>query len=374
MIRRLLSSIALVLPLSVLAAQPAAPAVEARSFILIDGQSNQTLVAGNADMRIEPASLTKLMTAYLTFKSLREGQLKLDQMLTVSREAQSREGSRMFVDARVPVSVDDLIKGVIVQSGNDACVVLAEALAGSEQGFVQLMNREAQRLGLANTHYLDSTGLTGEGQYTTAEDLAKLAQAIIRDFPEYYPIYSMKSFSYNNIKQDNRNLLLYRDAEVDGLKTGHTSTAGYNLVSSTKRDGRRLIAVVTGTTSMEARARESAKLLNWGTSVWETPRLFTAGQEVRNLPVYKGQTNNVRVGVANDHYLTIPRGAAAALVQEITLPTHLVAPLTAGQQVGSLRVRDGDTVLAEYPLAVLDEVQQGSWWRRLIDTIRLWFA
>ena len=374
MIRRLFAALALALPLPLLAALPVPPGVEARSYILFDAQSGQTLAAGNAELRIEPASLTKLMTAYLTFKALREGQLRPEQMLTVSREAQSREGSRMFVDSRVPVSVDDLIKGVIVQSGNDACVVLAEALAGSEEAFVQLMNRETQRLGLTNTQYRDSTGLTGEGQYTTAADLVKLSQAIIRDFPEHYAIYSMKSFSYNNIKQDNRNLLLYRDANVDGLKTGHTSTAGYNLVASSKRDGRRLISVVTGTSSMEARARESAKLLNWGAAAWETPRLFTAGQELRQLPVYKGKQAEARIGIEAEHYLSIPRGTAGELVQEVTLAPHLVAPLAAGQQVGSLRVRHGDTVLGEYPLTVLEEVPQGGWWRRLIDSIRLWFV
>lgn len=356
------------------AALPVPPEVAARSYILYDMQSGQVLAGSQADTRIEPASLTKLMTAYLSFKAVKEGRLKLDQMLTPSAKAWKQEGSRMFVDVKVPVSVDNLLKGMIVQSGNDACVVLAEAIAGSEDAFVQMMNAEAKRLGLANTHYTNSNGLPDPALYTSAADLAKLSAAIIRDFPEFYPIYSMKQFTYNKIKQDNRNLLLYRDPDVDGLKTGHTASAGYNLVASSHRGGRRVITVVTGTTGMEERARESAKLLEWGLLNFDTPKLLSAGQVFGNVKVYKGAVAEIGAVVAEDHFVTVPRGQAAAIKQEVTLTPRLIAPLAAGQEIGKLRLtRDGQTI-AEYPLTAAQAIELGNWWRRLIDTIRLWFA
>ncbi len=374
MFRRLLLAASLSLPLAAHAALPQPPEVAARSFAIYDMQSGQMLGGNQADMRIEPASLTKLMTAYLSFKAVKEGRLKLDQMLTPSIRAWKQEGSRMFVDIKVPVSVDDLLKGMIVQSGNDACVVLAEAIAGSEEAFVAKMNSEAQRLGLANTHYMDSTGLTGANQYTTAADLVKLSEAIIHDFPEFYPIYSIKQFFYNKIKQDNRNLLLYRDPDVDGLKTGHTASAGYNLVASSKRGGRRVISVVTGTTGMEERARESAKLLDWALLNFETPKLFSVGQALGTVEVFKGAHQQVLAGFAADRYISVPQGKAAAIKQDITLEKRLIAPVAVGQQIGTVRLTLDGQALAEYPLTALQAVEPGSWWRRLIDTIRLWFA
>ncbi|MDO6388297.1 MULTISPECIES: D-alanyl-D-alanine carboxypeptidase family protein [Uliginosibacterium] len=374
MFRRLLLAASLSLPLASFAALPQPPEVAARSYAIYDMQSGQMLGGNQADMRIEPASLTKLMTAYLSFKAVKEGRLKLDQLLTPSIKAWKQEGSRMFVDIKVPVSVDDLLKGMIVQSGNDACVVLAEAIAGSEEAFVAMMNREAQRLGLVNTHYMDSNGLTAANQYTTAADLVKLSEAIIHDFPEFYPIYSIKQFFYNKIKQDNRNLLLYRDPDVDGLKTGHTASAGYNLVASSKRGGRRVISVVTGTTGMEERARESAKLLDWALLNFDTPKLFSIGQSLGTVEVFKGANQHVLAGFAADRYISLPRGKAAEIKQEITLEKRLIAPVAAGQQIGSVRLMLDGQALAEYPLTALQAVEQGSWWRRLIDSIRLWFA
>jgi D-alanyl-D-alanine carboxypeptidase (penicillin-binding protein 5/6) len=274
----------------------------------------------------------------------------------------------------VPVSVDDLLKGMIVQSGNDACVVLAEAIAGSEESFADMMNREAQRLGLANTRYANSTGLPDPQQYTTAADLVKLSEAIIRDFPEFYPIYALKQFTYNKIKQDNRNLLLYRDPDVDGLKTGHTASAGYNLVATSKRGGRRVISVVTGTTSMEERARESAKLLDWALLNFDTPKLFSAGQALGAVEVFKGAAQTVQAGFAADRFISVPRGKAAEIKQEITLAKGLVAPVQAGQEIGKLSLTLDGQPLADYPLTALQAVEPGSWWRRLVDSIRLWFA
>lgn len=374
MFQRLFVAALVAVPVAAHAVLPVAPEVAARSYILVDVQSGQTLAGNEADTRIEPASLTKLMTAYLSFKAVKEGRLKLDQMLTPSIKAWKQEGSRMFVDIKVPVSVDDLLKGMIVQSGNDACVVLAEAIAGSEDAFAVMMNAEAKRLGLINTNYTNSNGLPDPALYTTAADLAKLSEAIINDFPEFYPIYSIKQFTYNKIKQDNRNLLLYRDPDVDGFKTGHTASAGYNLVASSHRGGRRVIAVVTGTKSSEARAREAAKLLDWGLLNFDTPKLFTKGQSLGSVKVYKGVVSEVSAGVAADRYMSLPRGKAAEIKQEVTLEPRLIAPVAAGQQIGKVRLTlDGQT-LAEYPLQAINAVEPGSWWRRLLDTIRLWFA
>ncbi|MEN3109778.1 D-alanyl-D-alanine carboxypeptidase family protein [Uliginosibacterium paludis] len=374
MIQRLLVAALLAAPFCAQAVLPVPPEVAARSYILLDVQSGQVLAGSQADTRIEPASLTKLMTAYLSFKAVKEGRLKLDQMLTPSIKAWKQEGSRMFVDIKVPVSVDDLLKGMIVQSGNDACVVLAEAIAGSEDAFAVMMNAEAKRLGLANTHYTNSNGLPDPELYTTAADLAKLSEAIIRDFPEFYPIYSMKQFTYNKIKQDNRNLLLYRDPDVDGLKTGHTASAGYNLVASSHRGGRRLISVVTGTTGAEERARESAKLLDWGVLNFDTAKVFSAGQTLGTVRVYKGQSAEVSAGFKSDLFMTLPRGKAAEVKQEVTLAPRVIAPVAEGQEIGKVRLMLDGQALGEYPLLAVQAVEQGSWWRRLIDTIMLWFA
>ncbi|SFN60021.1 D-alanyl-D-alanine carboxypeptidase (penicillin-binding protein 5/6) [Formivibrio citricus] len=357
-------------------APPITP-LAAKSWLLLDHQSGQVLTAHDAETRIEPASLTKLMTAYLTFKSLKEGKIKLDQQFTVSMKGYKVGGSTMFLEPDRPASVDDLIKGMIVVSGNDACVTLAEAVAGSEEIFAQMMTAEAKRLGMANTSFRNSSGMPDPEHYTTAADLAKLAAAIIRDFPQFYPIYSMKDFTYSNgrktIKQPNRNLLLYRDAFVDGLKTGHTASAGYNLIASTKRDNRRLISVVVGTGGEEARAKESARLLGWGIQFFDAPKIASAGQSLATPRVWKGAADQVQAGFLQDQHVTVGKGEAAGLKQELLFSEPLIAPIQQGQIIGKMKVSLNGKPLAEYPVVALQSVEQGGFFRRLIDAIRLWF-
>ena len=351
---------------------PAAPALEASAYLFFDAQSGQILSSKNPDARIEPASLTKLMTAYLTFDALKNGRLKLDQQLTASEKAWKSEGSRMFLDPKVPVSVDNLIKGMIVQSGNDACVTLSEAIAGSEEGFAQMMNAQAKKLGMNNSHFANSTGLPDPQLYTTVRDLATLSNALIRDFPQYYPTYSIKSFTYNNITQPNRNLLLYRDSSVDGLKTGHTDSAGFNLIASSKRDGRRVITVVVGTKSMEARATESSKLLNWGLSHFQTPKLYDAGKPLSKVKVYKGSENELDVGFLQAVYVTLPRGSDEVTpVLETIQP--VVAPVKKGAELGTLKLMSGNKVLAERKVVALQDIEEAGFFGRLWDSIVLWF-
>ena len=351
---------------------PAAPALEASAYLFFDAQSGQILTSKNPDARIEPASLTKLMTAYLTFDALKNGRLKLDQQLTASERAWKSEGSRMFLDPKVPVSVDNLIKGMIVQSGNDACVTLAEAIAGSEEGFAQMMNAQAKKLGMNNSHFANSTGLPDPQLYTTVRDLATLSNALIRDFPQYYPTYSIKSFTYNNITQPNRNLLLYRDSSVDGLKTGHTDSAGFNLIASSKRDGRRVITVVVGTKSMEARATESSKLLNWALSHFQTPKLYDAGKPLSKVKVYKGSENELDVGFLQAVYVTLPRGSDEVTpVLETIQP--VVAPVKKGAELGTLKLMSGNKVLAERKVVALQDIEEAGFFGRMWDSIVLWF-
>ena len=351
---------------------PAAPALEASAYLFFDAQSGQILTSKNPDARIEPASLTKLMTAYLTFDALKNGRLKLDQQLTASERAWKSEGSRMFLDPKVPVSVDNLIKGMIVQSGNDACVTLAETIAGSEEGFAQMMNAQAKKLGMNNSHFANSTGLPDPQLYTTVRDLATLSNALIRDFPQYYPTYSIKSFTYNNITQPNRNLLLYRDSSVDGLKTGHTDSAGFNLIASSKRDGRRVITVVVGTKSMEARATESSKLLNWGLSHFQTPKLYDAGKPLSKVKVYKGSENELDVGFLQAVYVTLPRGSDEVTpVLETIQP--VVAPVKKGAELGTLKLMSGNKVLAERKVVALQDIEEAGFFGRMWDSIVLWF-
>ena len=351
---------------------PAAPALEASAYLFFDAQSGQILTSKNPDARIEPASLTKLMTAYLTFDALKNGRLKLDQQLTASERAWKSEGSRMFLDPKVPVSVDNLIKGMIVQSGNDACVTLAEAIAGSEEGFAQMMNAQAKKLGMNNSHFANSTGLPDPQHNTTVRDLATLSNALIRDFHQYYPTYSIKSFTYNNITQPNRNLLLYRDSSVDGLKTGHTDSAGFNLIASSKRDGRRVITVVVGTKSMEARATESSKLLNWGLSHFQTPKLYDAGKPLSKVKVYKGSENELDVGFLQAVYVTLPRGSDEVTpVLETIQP--VVAPVKKGAELGTLKLMSGNKVLAERKVVALQDIEEAGFFGRMWDSIVLWF-
>ncbi len=352
---------------------PPVPEIAGTAFILQDLQSGQILATNHANERIEPASLTKLMTAYLTFEALKSGKLKPDQTLIVSEKGWKTEGSRMFLDPKVPATVDDLIKGMIVQSGNDACVTLSEAIAGSEEGFAIMMNAKAKALGMKGTNFENSTGLPGENHYTTVQDLEILSSAIIKDFPEYYPLYSVKSFTYNNIPQPNRNLLLYRDSSVDGLKTGHTDSAGYNLIASSNRNGRRILSVVVGTASPEARATETSKLLNWGLNAFETPKLYDANQVISKVKIYKGQASEVNIGFLEPVYFTVPQGSSKDLKPVLETIQPAIAPITKGKQLGTMKIMLGDKVIAEKPVVALNDVEEAGFFGRLWDGIALWF-
>lgn len=349
-----------------------APALAANAWLLIDYQSGQTLAQEKPDERVAPASLTKLMTAYLSFSAIREGRLKLTQTLPVSEKAWKAEGSRMFLQPNQPAPVEALIRGMIVQSGNDACITLAEAIAGSEDSFAALMNQQAQKLGMKNTHFMNATGLPNPQHYTTARDLSLLASAIVRDFPEFYPIYSLKEYRYNNITQPNRNRLLTMDPTVDGLKTGHTDAAGYCLIASAKRDQRRVLSVVLGTASDLARASESQKLLNYGMQFFETPKLAAKETAVAQLPVWKGEKNQLKVGFTADRYVTLPRGQAAKLTRQLLPNQPLVAPIQRGQVVGMMKVQLDGKPFADYPVVALETIPQGGVFTRLWDGMRLW--
>ncbi len=344
-----------------------------RPWALVDHATGQTLAEKDADARIEPASLTKLMTAYITFSKLKEGSLKPDQVVPVSTKAWRMEGSRMFIEPNKPVSVDELIRGVIVQSGNDACVALAETIAGSEEAFAALMNREAQRLGMTNTHFTNSTGLPDPQLYTSARDLAVLASAIVRDFPEYYGLYSLKEFTYNGIKQPNRNRLLYMDPSVDGMKTGHTSSAGYCLVSTARRGERRLVSVVLGAASDSVRAQESLKLLNFGYQFYETVKLYSADEALSKFRVWKGKLNELPVGFTKDFALTVPKEAANKIQVSLESRQPLVAPLQRGQEVGTLTVAVDGKPLGQYPVVALQDVEVAGFFGRLWDAIVMFF-
>ena len=358
-----------------MAQAPQPPEIAARAYLLVDVTAGQVLASRDMDAPVEPASLTKLMTAYLVFDALRAKKIALDQKLPVSTRAWKMPGSRMFIDPKMQVPVEDLIKGMIVQSGNDACVALAEAIAGSEERFAQMMNQEAARLGMKNTHYMNATGLPDPEHYATARDLATLTTAIIRDFPtEYAKYYSMKEFRYNNITQPNRNRLLWLDPTVDGVKTGYTEAAGYCLISSAKRGERRLLSVVLGTDSDAARASESLKLLNWGYQFFDAVKLYGANQAVSEFRVWKGSQNQVKAGFANDFVVSVPKNYSDKLQAELVSMQPLVAPVRQGQVIGTLKLSLEGKPYGEYPVLALEEVPAGSWLARLIDTIRLWFA
>lgn len=350
------------------------PEIAGKAYLLTDFYSNQVLASRDPNTRVEPASLTKLMTAYLTFKALAEKRLTLEQTLLVSPKGWKTEGSRMFLDPKVPVSVSDLIRGMIVQSGNDACVTLAEAIAGSEEAFALQMTVEAKRLGMNNSHFVNATGLPGANHFTTVHDLGVLAGAIVRDYPAYYPIYSMKEFRYNNITKPNRNLLLYRDPNVDGMKTGFTDAAGYNLIASAKREGRRVISVVVGTTSPEARATESAKLLSYGLQFFDTPKLYSANKTISTVKVYKGAAAELGVGFQQDIFASVPKGSAQKIQTQMTLNQPLMAPIQVGQVVGKLTMTLEGQPLAEQAIVALAPIAEGGFFTRLIDSIKLWFA
>jgi serine-type D-Ala-D-Ala carboxypeptidase (penicillin-binding protein 5/6) len=355
------------------AAAPPPPAVVARAWLVGDLSSNQILAAQRADERMEPASLTKLMTAYVVFSALREKKISLEQQVNVSERATRVPGSRMFIQPGKPVNVDELIRGMEIQSGNDACIALAEAVAGSEAAFVQMMNREAERLGMKNTHFMNASGLPDAQHYSTAQDLYTLAAALIRDFPDYYgQYYAIKEFRYNNISQPNRNRLLWLDPSVDGVKTGHTEAAGFCLIASSKRSGRRLLSVLLGSTSESGRAQESLKLLNWGYQFFDGVKLYSAGEAAKTLEVWKGSAKLVRAGFRNDVMISLPKGDAGKLKAEMLSQQPLVAPVAQGQRVGTLRVSLDGKLVAEYPLVALEAVSPAGIFGRAWDTLRLW--
>ena len=358
---------------AVQAAAPQPPSVVGKAWVLGDLSSGQLLAAQRPDERFEPASLTKLMTAYVVFAALRDKSITRDQQVKVSERASRAPGSRMFIEPRRSVVVDELIRGMVVVSGNDACIALAEAVAGSEEAFVQLMNRQAERLGMKNTRFVNSSGLPHAQQYSSAQDLYTLAAALVRDFPaEYAQYYSQKEYRYNNITQVNRNRLLWVDPSVDGVKTGHTEAAGYCLVASSRRGGRRLLSVLLGSTSEATRAQESLKLLNWGYQFFDSVRLYAAGSPVRSLEVWKGAARTVEVGVGTDLFVTVPKGEAERLKAELVSQQPLVAPLSKGQRVGVLRVTHDGKPYGEFPLVTLQPVAVAGFFRHSWDTLRLW--
>jgi D-alanyl-D-alanine carboxypeptidase (penicillin-binding protein 5/6) len=371
--RRSLGFLAVLFPLLALAAAPQPPSVIGKSWMLGDLTSGQVIAAQRPDERFEPASLTKLMTAYVVFVAMRERKLAPDQQVSVSARAWKAPGSRMFVEPRKPVTVDELLRGMIVQSGNDACIALAEVVAGNEEVFVQMMNREAARLGMKNTRFMNASGLPDAQHYSTAQDLYLLSAALIRDFPsEYAQYYSQKEYRYNNITQPNRNRLLWIDPSVDGMKTGHTEAAGYCLIASSRRGGRRLLSVLLGSTSEATRAQESLKLLNWGYQFFDSVKLYDAANPVRAIEVWKGAARSVKVGVGRDLFVTVPRGEADKLKAELVSQQPLVAPLAKGQSVGVVRVSHDGRPYGEYPLITLEAVAAAGFFGRTWDTLRLW--
>ncbi|TGD74240.1 D-alanyl-D-alanine carboxypeptidase [Mangrovimicrobium sediminis] len=356
---------------------PAPPQVAARAYILMDADSGAVLAESNADERLPPASLTKMMTSYVLANEIKAGRVKKSDMVVVSENAWSQnpifEGSSlMWIEPGKDVSVEDLERGIIISSGNDACVAVAEHIAGSEKVFVDMMNAEAEQLGMYDSHYMNSHGLPDPEHYTTARDLALLARATVQNHPEQYPIYAEREFTYNDITQYNRNTLLGQDSTVDGLKTGHTKEAGYCLVASAKRRGMRLISVVLGTDSTRARASESRSLLNYGFRFFETTTVESAGRELDSPRIWKGQLDNVPVGLAEDIVLTVPRGATDSVQTSITLPDELVAPVSAGDVLGTIEVTLDDERLYKGDVVALTDVEPAGLFARLWDMVLMW--
>jgi D-alanyl-D-alanine carboxypeptidase (penicillin-binding protein 5/6) len=379
-LRALAAPILAFLCLSAAAQAPQAPEVAARSYLLLDVSANQVLAAREADTPVEPASLTKLMTAYIVFDALRSKKVDLKQAMPVSERAWKMPGSRMFIDPKMKVPVEDLLKGMIVQSGNDATVALAEGVGGSVERFVELMNQQAKALGMTKTGYRNAEGLTAPGHTTTARDLGILATRLMQDFPEYVGFYAIKKYRYEGTpttNDTNRNMLLFRDPTVDGLKTGHTDAAGYCLIATARRDfpnlpGRRLIAVVLGAESENARANEAQKLLNWGYTAWEGIKLFEGNQAVVEPKVWKGAQKTVKLGQAQPVVVAVAAGTAKNLKTQVVRPDPLIAPIQKGQQVGSLKVLAGDQPLRDIPLFALGPVEEAGVFSRAWDAMRLW--
>ena len=380
--KRLLASLALaaLLPQTVFAqALPQPPEIAARAYVLLDLSANQPLASRDADVTVEPASLTKLMTAYLVFQALRDKKLALDQELTVSERAWRTgmtDASRMYIQVGNKVKVEDLIKGMIVQSGNDATVLLAESVGGSVENFVAMMNRQAQAFGLKVSQFRNPEGLPAPGHVSTVRELGIIATRLLQDFPGEVKFYSIKEFTFNKITQQNRNLLLWRDPSVDGLKTGYTDAAGYCLIATAKRDlpngPRRLLSVVVGASSKESRAVESQKLLNWGYSSWDAVKVYDARQVIASAEVWKGAAATAKIGTQVPVSVAVPRGEAAQVKTQLVRTDPLIAPLSQGQQVGTLKVLSGTRVLAEVPVTVLEPVAQAGMFGRAWDQLRLW--
>lgn len=352
---------------------PAPPIIGAKSYLVMDSTTGRTLAAMDADMQLAPASLTKIMTTYVVFGALQQGQISLEDKVTVSEKAWRSPGSRMFIEVGSQVTVEDLLLGMIVQSGNDASVALAEYVAGSESVFAEMMNQYASRLGMSSSHFVNATGLPAEGHITTARDLALLARAMVAEFPDLYQWHSLREFTYNDIEQRNRNSLLWRDDSVDGLKTGHTDAAGYCLVASSRRDGMRLISVVLGTSSTKSRADGSQALLNYGFRFFETRLLFKAGEQISTARIWKSANEYSPLGVLEDLYITVRRGSYDKLESKLDIPAVLLAPIAAGQPIAELSVSLDNEQLVTASLRALDDNPSGSFWQRTKDSVNLWF-
>ncbi|MCB1759011.1 MAG: D-alanyl-D-alanine carboxypeptidase [Gammaproteobacteria bacterium] len=352
---------------------PAPPNIAASGHLLIDFHSGRILSESNADQRLEPASLTKIMTAYTVLRELKEGNIKLQDQVLVSKKAWRTPGSRMFIEVDKQVSVEQLLKGMIIQSGNDASVALAEYIAGSEETFTNLMNEHAQRLGMLDSHFVNSTGLPHDEHFTTPRDIAKVSEATIREFPEYYAWYAVKEYTFNDIKQQNRNKLLWRDESVDGVKTGHTEAAGYCLVASAARDGMRLTSVVMGTSSEDSRAKESQSLLNYGFRFFETHRLYDRSEPLSRVRVWKGDREMLSLGLDKALYVTIPRRQYKNLKASLQIDPQLLAPIAKGEAVGRVNVELEGELITSVPLVALDSVAQGGLLQQAKDTVLLWF-
>lgn len=364
----------IILPVQAAMPVPAAPTLGAKSYVLEDFQTGTIIAEKNADEKLAPASITKMMSLYVVFHALESGAIHLDDKVLISEKAWRMGGSRMFVKVGSKVSVENLIKGVIIDSGNDATVALAEFVGGTEGGFVNMMNAYVKRLGLKNTHYMDASGLPHPDHYTTARDIATLARAIIGEFPKYYKMFfADKEFTWNNIHQTNRNLLLWRDPSVDGMKTGHTDDAGYCLVTSAKRGDMRLIAVVMGTDSERARADQNLALLNYGYHFYEGRTLYAAGSKLTEAKVWKGAAENVPVGLKSDLYVIVPKGKANGLDAKMQLPATLIAPIDTGKPIGKVNVTLNGGVVASAPLYALQPIEQGGLWTRMVDSVVLMF-
>ncbi len=353
--------------------KPTPPTIKARAYILQDYDSGTVLVEANADERREPASLTKMMTVYVALAQLADGKFQIDDPVLISKKAWKMGGSKMFIEVGKQVPVEDLLKGIIIQSGNDASVALAEFVAGDESAFADLMNQYARQLGMTNSNFVNASGLPQPEHYTTARDMAILAAALIRDFPVHYPLHAVRSYTWNDIKQYNRNPLLRRDDSVDGVKTGHTESAGYCLVASAKQGEMRLVSALMGSASEDARLTETQALLRYGFRFFETNRVYESGAPITRVRVWQGQSEQLEMGIADDLYLTVPRGELGRLATDVVVDEKILAPVRAGQQLGVVSISLGGEAIAQRPLIALAEMPQGGLWRRMSDTVKLWF-